>query len=95
LREDLSQATLLFESYHGFANLFSLQSEKSGFPPQHNPLGKEIPFSRLGDLTKATAVTKSQVIWNVGSQREGYRLVAKGAEASVMYLLSLEFPETH
>lgn len=65
----------------------------SGFVRQ----GKEIPFDRLGDLTKAETVTKSQVIWNVGNAGTGYRLVAKGAEgkASVVYLLSLEFPETH
>lgn len=65
----------------------------SGFVRQ----AKEIPFERLGDLTKAETVTKSQVIWNVGNGRTGYRLVAKGAEgkASVVYLLSLESPETH
>ncbi len=57
--------------------------------------GKEMPFSKLGDLAKATSVTKEQVIWNVGDQRGGYRVVAKGADgkASVVYLLSLEFPE--
>ena len=57
--------------------------------------GKEVSFAKLGDLAKATAVTTSQAIWNVGSSRTGYRLVAKGADgkASVVYLLSLEFPE--
>jgi hypothetical protein len=57
--------------------------------------GKEIPFARLGDLTKANVQTKSEVIWNVQAERGGYRLVAKGSEgkASVIYLLSLDFPE--
>jgi len=57
--------------------------------------GKEIHFARFGDPTKATTLTKSQAIWNVGSGRGGYRLVAKGAEgrATVVYLLSLDFPE--
>lgn len=57
--------------------------------------GKEVAFAKLGDLTKATTLTKSQVIWNVGSAQGGYRLVAKGTEgkASVVYLLSLDFPE--
>jgi hypothetical protein len=56
--------------------------------------GKEVPFSKFGDLTKATDLTKSEAIWNVGNERGGYRLVAKGAEgkASVVYLLSLESP---
>jgi hypothetical protein len=65
----------------------------SGFVRQ----AKEIPFERLGDLTKAETLTKSQVIWNVGNGRTGYRLVAKGAEgkASVVYLLSLDVPEIH
>jgi len=57
--------------------------------------GKEMPFSKLGDPTKATTLTKSEAIWNVGHERGGYRVVAKGAEgkASVVYLLSLDFPE--
>ena len=58
--------------------------------------GKEVQFSKFGDLTKATSSTRSQAIWNVGSARGGYRLVVKGAEgkANVVYLLSLDFPET-
>ena len=57
--------------------------------------GKEIPFAKLGDATKADTLTKSQAIWNVGSGRGGYRLVAKGTEgkANVVYLLSLDSPE--
>lgn len=56
--------------------------------------GKELPFAKLGDPAKATSFSTSQAIWNVGSERNGYRLVAKGAEgkASVVYLLSLDFP---
>lgn len=57
--------------------------------------GREVLFTKLGDPTKATTFTNSQAIWNVGSASGGYRLVAKGAEgkASVVYLLSLDFPE--
>lgn len=57
--------------------------------------GKEISFAELGDLAEATNVTKSQAIWSVASREGGYRLVAKGVngKASVVYLLSLDFPE--
>jgi hypothetical protein len=57
--------------------------------------GRELSFAKLGDPAKATTFTNSQAIWNVGSASGGYRLVAKGAEgkASVVYLLSLDFPE--
>jgi hypothetical protein len=57
--------------------------------------GKEVPFTKFGDPAKASSFGKSQAIWNVGSGRDGYRLVAKGADgkANVVYLLSLEFPE--
>ena len=57
--------------------------------------GKEVPFTKLGDPAKATSLSESQVIWNVGSGRSGYRLVAKGTEgnANVVYLLALDFPE--
>ena len=56
--------------------------------------GKEIPFSRLGDLSRAVRAD-SQAIWNVETPQGGYRLVAKGGngKASVVYLLSLAFPE--
>lgn len=56
--------------------------------------GKEILFSKLGDLSKGAA-SDSQAVWNVETPKGGYRLVAKGAKgkASVVYLLSLEFPE--
>ena len=57
--------------------------------------GKEVPFTKFGDPAKATSLSESQAIWNVGSARSGYRLVVKGAggKATVVYLLSLEFPE--
>jgi hypothetical protein len=57
--------------------------------------GREVLFAKLGDPAKATTLTKSQAIWNISSPSGGYRLVAKGAEgkASVVYLLSLDFPE--
>ncbi|CAN5432295.1 hypothetical protein BH20ACI3_BH20ACI3_35870 [soil metagenome] len=57
--------------------------------------GKEIPFSKLGEPSKAARAADSQAIWNVETPEGGYRLVAKGAngKASVVYLLSLAFPE--
>lgn len=56
--------------------------------------GKELPFDKLGDPAKASSFSKSQAIWNVEPAKGGYRLVAKGVEgkASVVYLLSLDFP---
>jgi hypothetical protein len=57
--------------------------------------GREVSFAKLGDQARATTFTKSQAIWNVSSASGGYRLVAKGndGKASVVYLLSLDFPE--
>ena len=57
--------------------------------------GKEISFSKLGDLSKTAQTPGSQAVWNIETPQGGYRLVAKGAngKASVIYLLSLEFPE--
>ena len=57
--------------------------------------GRDVLFAKLGDPAKATTLTKSQAIWNVSLAGGGYRLVAKGADgkASVVYLLSLDFPE--
>ena len=57
--------------------------------------GREVSFAKLGDPAKATTFTNSQAIWIVDSASGGYRVVAKGAEgkASVVYLLSLDFPE--
>jgi hypothetical protein len=52
--------------------------------------GKEIPFSRLGDLSIADRATDSQAIWNVPTPSGGYRLVARGQNrrARVVSLLS-------
>jgi hypothetical protein len=52
--------------------------------------GKEIPFSRLGDLSIADRATDSQAIWNVRTPSGGYRLVARGQnrKARVVSLLS-------
>ena len=57
--------------------------------------GKEIPFEKFGDQSKATMLSTSEAIWNVGSAQGGYRLVVKGenGKASVVYMLSLNFPE--
>lgn len=57
--------------------------------------GKEVEFTKFGEPAKATSWSESQAIWNVGSVRGGYRLVAKGMEgrANVVYLLALHFPE--
>lgn len=52
--------------------------------------GREIPFSRLGDLSTARA-TDSIAIWNVATTAGGYRLVARGEHrrARVISILSL------
>ena len=57
--------------------------------------GKEISFSKLGDLSKTAQTPGSQAVWNIETPQGGYRLEAKGAngKASVIYLLSLDFPE--
>lgn len=57
--------------------------------------GKEIPFEKFGDQSKATMLSESEAIWNVGSAQGGYRLVVKGdnGKASVVYMLSLARPE--
>lgn len=56
--------------------------------------GKEVPFSDLGDISRAFRATDSQAIWNVKTPDGGYRLVAKGqnGKARVTYLLSLAVP---
>lgn len=54
-------------------------------------LGQEIPFTALGDPSRAVRLNESQAIWNVALPEGGYRLVAKGREgkAGVVYLISL------
>jgi len=56
--------------------------------------GQDIPFSRLGELSRATSANASVAIWNVETQAGVYRLVAKGQDgkARVVYLLSLAVP---
>lgn len=56
--------------------------------------GKELPFTKLGDLALAKGATRAQAIWNVETPDGGYRLVAKGLDgkATVIYLLSLATP---
>lgn len=53
--------------------------------------GKEIPFSKLGDLAHASYKNDSQAIWNIETAGGGYRLVVKGPDgkARVVSLLSL------
>ncbi|MGB8509148.1 MAG: hypothetical protein WCD76_12245 [Pyrinomonadaceae bacterium] len=54
--------------------------------------GKEIPFSKLGDLARASYKNDSQVIWNIETGGgESYRLMAKGpgGKARVVSLISL------
>ena len=55
---------------------------------------RRIPFSKLGNLSKA-ATSETQAVWNVETPKGNYRLVAKGVngKANVVYLLSLESPE--
>lgn len=52
--------------------------------------GREIPFSKLGDLSAARA-NDSIAIWNVATPEGSYRLVARGQRrrARVISLLSL------
>jgi hypothetical protein len=54
--------------------------------------GREIPFSKLGDLARATGKDDAEAAWSVETPGGGYRLVAKGPKgrARVVYLLSLE-----
>lgn len=56
--------------------------------------GREIPFSQLGDLARATGKDETQAAWTVETPGGGYRLVAKGpnGRARVVYLLSLAAP---
>lgn len=56
--------------------------------------GKEIPFSQLGDLARATGKDDTEAAWTVETPGGGYRLVAKGpnGRARVVYLLSLAAP---
>jgi len=56
--------------------------------------GREIPFAKLGDLTRAAGKSDAQVAWSVPTSTGAYRLVAKGlgGRASVVYMFSLTAP---
>ena len=56
--------------------------------------GREIPFSRLGDLREAHRAGTAMAVWNVRTPKGAYRLVAKGenGKARVVSLLSLALP---
>src|SRR5688500_17939204 len=57
--------------------------------------GKEIPFSKLGDLARANGKDSTQAAWTAEAPGGGgYRLVAKGPDgkARVVYLLALDTP---
>ena len=56
--------------------------------------GSEIPFDKLGDLTRATGKNKTGVVWDVKTQDGGYKLVAKGPDgkARVVTLALLAAP---
>ena len=58
--------------------------------------GKEIPFSKLGDLERAQSKSDRHARWIVEeSDGEGYVLMVKGGEgkASVVQLFALDFQE--
>lgn len=56
--------------------------------------GQEIPFTKLGDLSRAFKSNATTAIWNVETRDGGYRVVAKGSDgkASVVYILNLALP---
>lgn len=53
--------------------------------------GKEIPFSKLGDLAHASSKSAQGAVWNVETAEGSFRLIVKGAQskAQVVQLLSL------
>jgi hypothetical protein len=56
--------------------------------------GREIPFSRFGDLREAQRAGRAMAVWNVRTPKGAYRLVAKGenGKARVVSLFSLALP---
>lgn len=56
--------------------------------------GREIPFTKLGDLSRALKSNATTAIWNVETRDGGYRVVAKGSDgkARVVYILTLALP---
>jgi hypothetical protein len=56
--------------------------------------GKEIPFSKFGDLTRAAYKSDQEAVWNVQRAEGNFRVIAKGTggKASVVHLLKLQVP---
>jgi hypothetical protein len=56
--------------------------------------GREIPFSKLGDLSQASHKSEQAAIWNVQRPEGNLRLIVRGSgwKARVVQLLSLKAP---
>lgn len=55
--------------------------------------GNEMPFSKIGDLSRAVSSTPEQAMWNVTSDtRPAFRLVAQGKDhrAVTFYMFALD-----
>ena len=54
-------------------------------------LGREIPFSGFGDLSRAISPSGSRAVWDVRDRRNDYRLILRGTDgkAQVVTLLAL------
>ncbi|MFY9550980.1 MAG: hypothetical protein WAU32_07505 [Thermoanaerobaculia bacterium] len=92
--EGRTKAWTLKDSEYGSVALNVNDAEKVVWITGFVRPGREIPFSRLGDLSVAARATDSMAVWNVATQSGGYRLVAKGEKgrARVVSLLSLASP---
>jgi len=53
--------------------------------------GKEIPFSRVGDLSIAQ-VTDSSAIWNLATPGGNYQLTARGHSGKARVISLIAFP---
>lgn len=56
--------------------------------------GKEIPFSKFGDLARASSKSDQGAVWNVQRPEGNFRLIVRGSggKASVVHLLTLKAP---
>lgn len=56
--------------------------------------GKEIPYTDIGDLARATRQSEQEAVWNVERPEGNFRVMAKGfqGKATVVHLLSLALP---
>jgi hypothetical protein len=56
--------------------------------------GREIPFSKLGDLSQASHKSEQAAIWNVQRAEGNMRVIVRGSgwKARVVQVLSLEAP---